>query len=55
MAQEFRIGGNGVSNYPFERFEMILRKLGFTSEDFNSMTLPELYLRLCIADPKGEA
>ena len=54
MAREFRIGGNGVSKYPFERFEMILRKLGFESVDFESLTLPELYLRLCITDPKGE-
>ena len=34
---------------------MILRKLGFTNEDFSNMTLPELYLRLCITDPKGDA
>ena len=33
---------------------MILRKLGFTNEDFNNLTLPELYLRLCITDPKGD-
>jgi len=33
---------------------MILRKLGFTNEDFDIMSLPELYLRLCLADPKGE-
>jgi hypothetical protein len=55
LAREFRIGGNGVSKYPFERFEMILRKLGFTNEDFNNQTLPELYLRLCLTDPKGDA
>ena len=29
--------------------------VGFTNEDFESITLPELYLRLCITDPKGEA
>jgi hypothetical protein len=34
---------------------MILRILGFTNEDFDTLTLPELYLRLCLADPKGEA
>jgi hypothetical protein len=34
---------------------MILRKIGFESVDFASLTLPELYLRLCLADPKGEA
>jgi hypothetical protein len=34
---------------------MILRKLGFTNDDFYTLTLPELYLRLCLADPKGEA
>jgi hypothetical protein len=33
---------------------MILRKLGFTNEDFESLTLPDLYLRLCITDPKGD-
>ena len=33
---------------------MILRKLGFTNEDFDSLTLPELYLRLCLADTKGD-
>lgn len=33
---------------------MILRKLGFNNEDFESLTLPELYLRLCITDPKGD-
>jgi hypothetical protein len=33
---------------------MILRKLGFTNEDFDSLSLPELYLRLCLADPKGD-
>ncbi len=33
---------------------MILRKLGFTNGDFNNMTLPELYLRICITDPKGD-
>lgn len=33
---------------------MILRKLGFTIEDFESLTLPDLYLRLCITDPKGD-
>jgi hypothetical protein len=54
LAREFRIGGNGVSKYPFERFEMILRKLGFESVDFESLTLPDLYLRLCITDPKGD-
>ena len=54
MAREFRIGGNGVSKYPFERFEMILRKLGFESVDFESLNLPDLYLRLCITDPKGD-
>jgi hypothetical protein len=32
---------------------MILRKLGFTNDDFNNMTLPELYLRLCITDQKA--
>ena len=34
---------------------MILRKLGFTNVDFDSLSLPELYLRLCLADSKGEA
>ncbi len=34
---------------------MILRKLGFTNDDFNNMTLPELYLRLCITDQNGDA
>ena len=34
MAREFRIGDNGVSKYLFERFEMILRILGFESVDF---------------------
>ncbi len=33
---------------------MILRKLGITTKDFNNLTLPELYLRLCLADPKGD-
>lgn len=33
---------------------MILRKLGFTPEDFDALTLPELYLRLCLCDPKGD-
>ncbi len=33
---------------------MILRKLGFESVDFSNLTLPELYLRLCLADPKGD-
>jgi hypothetical protein len=33
---------------------MILRKLGFESVDFDTLTLPELYLRLCITDPKGD-
>jgi hypothetical protein len=32
---------------------MILRKLGFTTADFDRYTLPELYLRLCITDPKA--
>jgi len=27
---------------------MILRKIGFTTDDFNQLTLTELYLRLCI-------
>ena len=31
---------------------MIMRKLGFTNEDFNNLNLPELYLRLCLADSK---
>jgi hypothetical protein len=34
---------------------MILRKLGFESVDFDILTLPELYLRLCLANPKGES
>ena len=54
MAREFRISGQNQSRYPYERFEMILRKLGFESVDFESLTLPELYLRLCLADPKGD-
>ena len=29
---------------------MIMRKLGFDSVDFNNLNLPELYLRLCLAD-----
>jgi len=33
---------------------MIMRKLGFTNEDFDKLTLPELYLRLCITDTKGD-
>jgi hypothetical protein len=33
---------------------MIMRKLGFTNEDFDRLTLPELYLRLCLTDPKGD-
>ena len=33
---------------------MILTKHGFTNEDFGKLTLPELYLRLCLADPKGD-
>jgi len=33
---------------------MIMRKLGFTNEDFSTLTLPELYQRLCLADPKGD-
>jgi hypothetical protein len=33
---------------------MILRKLGITTEDLTTLTLPELYLRLCLADPKGD-
>ena len=33
---------------------MIMRKLGFTNEDFGTLTLPELYLRLCLADHKGD-
>ncbi|GAB1365666.1 hypothetical protein MASR1M36_05370 [Candidatus Cloacimonadaceae bacterium] len=53
MAREFRISSQNQSRYPYERFEMILRKLGFTNEDFESLTLPELYLRLCLADPKA--
>jgi len=28
---------------------MTLRELGFTASDFDTMTLPELYLRFCIA------
>ncbi len=34
---------------------MILRKLGFTTADFDRYTLPDLYLRLCITDPKGDS
>ena len=33
---------------------MIMRKLGFESIDFDNLTLPELYLRLCLADPRGD-
>lgn len=33
---------------------MILRRLGLTTDDLNNLTLPELYLRLCLADPKGD-
>ena len=33
---------------------MILRKLGFTTAEFDILTLPELYLRLCMSDPKGD-
>lgn len=33
---------------------MIMRKLGFTAGDFNNLSLPELFLRLCLAGPKGE-
>jgi len=33
---------------------MMLRKLGFTTEDLDRYSLPELYLRLCLADFKGE-
>jgi len=56
LAREFRIGsGNRQEHrYPYEKFEMILRKLGFATEDFDALTLPELYLRLCLCDPKGE-
>jgi len=54
LAREFRISGDHRSKYPYERFEMIMRKLGFTNEDFDRLTLPELYLRLCLADPKGD-
>jgi len=28
---------------------MNCRKLGFAASDFDSMTMPELYLRLCLA------
>jgi len=28
---------------------MTLRELGFAHQDFNSMSLPDLYLRFCIA------
>jgi len=27
---------------------MIMRKIGMTNTDFDNLTLPELYLRLCI-------
>ena len=33
---------------------MMMRKLGFNNEDFNTLTMPELYLRLCLNDPKGD-
>lgn len=33
---------------------MILRKLGFNNTEFDTLTLPELYLRLCMSDPKGD-
>jgi len=32
---------------------MTLRSLGFTAADFSSLTLPELYLRLCIATQRA--
>lgn len=32
---------------------MMMRKLGFTTEDFANLTLPELYLRLCLTSMKA--
>jgi len=32
---------------------MIIRKIGFTTNDFDTLTLPELYLRLCITLSQG--
>jgi len=32
---------------------MTLRSLGFSAQDFASLSLPELYLRLCIASQRA--
>lgn len=31
----------------------MMRKLGFNTEDFANLTLPELYLRLCLTSMKA--
>jgi hypothetical protein len=33
---------------------MSCRKLGFAAPDFDAMTMPELYLRLCLACEKED-
>lgn len=52
LARKFGIEGERCS-YPLERLELGLMKIGFVQADFAELTLPELYLRYCLAVTDG--
>lgn len=49
MARKYRVPRSGKpKNTGMTHFEVTMRSLGYSALDFDSMTLPQLYERLCI-------